>query len=239
MVGKNWESIPEGEMKRKPLVFVSTQQRLPLHHKHYRHTTIETASIQENFHPSLRKGNGMMLCRTCLGALEYAFSRKRGRRYTAEEGPAVETSIVAVCRCPEDGSYSTVYESDIVRNKQYCLGDIQSVLENKADYCLASPRTRSYWRSWLRTMWASVVEKIHRYIGRSLSECDISCSLAAFLKGCGDQWLRYVLDLFYTQSNNLCILVELVGPTIGPRGEQLQTALAEEAAEQQKPPRGG
>ena len=87
-----------------------------------------------------------MLCRTCLGALEYAFSRKRGRRYTAEEGPAVETSIVAVCRCPEDGSYSTVYESDIIRNKQYCL---------------ASPRTRSYWRSWLRTMWASVVEKIH------------------------------------------------------------------------------
>lgn len=67
-----------------------------------------------------------MLCRNCLGALEYAFSRKRGRRYTAEEGPAVETAIVAVCRCPEDGSYSTVYESDIVRNKQYCLGDIRS-----------------------------------------------------------------------------------------------------------------
>jgi hypothetical protein len=44
-------------MKRKPFVFVSTLQRLPLHHKHYRHTTIETASIQESFHPSLRTGN--------------------------------------------------------------------------------------------------------------------------------------------------------------------------------------
>jgi hypothetical protein len=137
-----------------------------------------------------------MLCRNCLGALEYAFSRKRGRRYTAEEGPAVETAIVAVCRCPEDGSYSTVYESDIVRNKQYCLGDIRSVLENKADYCLASPRTRSYWRSWFCKVWASVVEKIHRHIGSNISECDISSALSAFLKGCGESWLRYVLDLF-------------------------------------------
>ena len=136
--------------------------RLPLSQNTYGNSTIETASIQENLHPSLRQGNGAMLCRNCLGALEYAFSRRRGRRYTAEEGPAVETAIVAVCRCPEDGSYSTVYESDIVRNKQYCLCDIRSVLENKADYCLASPRTRSYWRSWFCKVWASVVEKIHR-----------------------------------------------------------------------------
>ena len=226
-------------MKRKPFVFVSTQQRLPLHHKHYRHTTIETASIQENFHPSLRTGNGAMLCRTCIGALEYAFSRKRGKRYTAEEGPAVETTIVAVGRCPEDGSYSTVYGDDLVRNKQYCLGDIRSVLENKADYCLASPRTRSYWRSWLRKVWASVVEEIHRYIGRSLSEYEIACALTAFLKGCGESWLRYVLDLFYTQSNNLCIFLDLIGPTIGPRDENLQEPLAEEGAERRKPPRGG
>jgi len=187
----------------------------------------------------LRKGNGAMLCRNCLGALEYAFSRKRGRRYTAEEGPAVETTIVAVGRCPEDGSYSTVYGADLVRNKQYSLGDIRSVLENKADYCLASPRTRAYWRSWLRKVWASVVEKIHRHIGRSLSECDVSGALAAFLKGCGESWLRYVLDLFCTQSNNLCIFLDLLGPMIGPRGESLQKTLAEEGAERRKPPRGG
>jgi len=180
-----------------------------------------------------------MLCRNCLGALEYAFSRKRGRRYTAEEGPAVETAIVAVCRCPEDGSYSTVYESDIVRNKQYCLGDIRSVLENKADYCLASPRTRSYWRSWFCKVWAAVGGEIHRHIGSNISECDISSALLAFLKGCGESWLRYVLDLFYTQSNNLCIFLDLLGPTIGPRGENLQGTLVEEGAERRKPPRGG
>jgi hypothetical protein len=180
-----------------------------------------------------------MLCRTCIGTLEYAFSRKRGRRYTAEEGPAVETTIVAVGRCPEDGSYSTVYGDDIVKNKQYCLGDIQSVLENRADYCLASQRTRSYWRSWLRKVWASVVDKIHRHIGRSISECNVSRELSAFLKGFGGRWLRYLLDLFYTQSNNLCIFLDLIGPTIGPRGEHLQTALAEEGAERRKPPRGG
>lgn len=213
--------------------------RLPLSQNTYGNSTIETASIQENLHPSLRQGNGAMLCRNCLGALEYAFSRKRGRRYTAEEGPVGETAIVAVGRCPEDGCYSTVYESDIVRNKQYCLGDIRSVLENKADYCLASPRTRSYWRSWLRKVWASVVGKIHRCIGRSLSEYEVACALAAFLKGCGESWLRYVLDLFYTQSNNLCIFLDLLGPTIGPRGENLQETLVEEGAERRKPPRGG
>jgi hypothetical protein len=27
MVGKNWESIPEGEMKRKPLFFVGTYSK--------------------------------------------------------------------------------------------------------------------------------------------------------------------------------------------------------------------
>jgi len=37
------ERIPEGEMKRKPFVFVGTQQRLPLHQKHHRNSTIEAA----------------------------------------------------------------------------------------------------------------------------------------------------------------------------------------------------
>ena len=226
-------------MKRKPFCFVGTLQKLPLHHKHYRHTTIETASIQENFHPSLRKGNGAIVCRTCLEPVEYAFSRGRGRRRTTENGPATEAASVVVGRCPTDGCYSTIYPDDLVRNKQYCLGDIRSVLENKADYCLASPRTRSYWRSWFCKVWASVVEKIHRHIGSNISECDISSALSAFLKGCGESWLRYVLDLFYTQSNNLCIFLDLLGPTIGPRGENLQETLVEEGAERRKPPRGG
>jgi len=226
-------------MKRKPFCLVGTCKNFLFTKISYRHTTIETASIQENFHPSLRKGNGAIVCRTCLGPVEYAFSRARGRRRTTENGPATDAASVVVGRCPTDGCYSTIYPDDLVRNKQYSLGDMQSVLENKADYSLASPRTRSYWRSWFRKAWASVVEKIHRYIGSSISEYEIACVLTAFLKGCGESWLRYLLDLFCTQSNNLCIFLDLLGPTIGPRGENLQKTLAEEGAERRKPPRGG
>jgi hypothetical protein len=43
MGGRPRERIPEGEMKRKPFVFVGTQQRLPLHQKHHRNSTIEAA----------------------------------------------------------------------------------------------------------------------------------------------------------------------------------------------------
>ena len=99
--------------------------------------------VQENSYPSLRKGNGKMLCRKCLGPLEHSFTRKRTMRYTAEDGPATETVTVSVGRCLKDGHYSTIYPDEIVRNKQYCISEIRSALEDKVDFSLASPTDES------------------------------------------------------------------------------------------------
>ena len=104
--------------------------------------------VQENSYPSLRKGNGKMLCSTCLRPLEHSFTRRRTMRYTAEDGPATETVTASVGRCLKDGHYSTIYPDEIVRNKQYCISEIRSALEYKADFSLASPRTRAYWKPW-------------------------------------------------------------------------------------------
>ena len=162
-----------------------------------------------------------MLCRTCLGPLELSFSRKRNKRYTAEDGSAIETITVSVGRCLEDGLYSTVFPDDIVKFKQYCISDIRSVLENKADFSLVCPRTRANWKFWLKKMWDAVVKNIQLYIGGILSEKDISIALFGFCKECGNDWLRYVLDIFYTESNNLCMFFTSNPATIGFRSENL------------------
>lgn len=162
-----------------------------------------------------------MLCRTCFSPLEFSFTRKRNKRYTAEDGPAIETITVSVGRCLEDGRYSTIFPDDIVQYKQYCISDIRSVLENKADFSLACPRTRASWKSWYRRIWDAVVKNIQQYIGCILSENDISITLFAFCKECGDDWLRYLLDIFSTAFNNLCMFFDLTGTTIGPRSENL------------------
>ncbi|MDY0289819.1 MAG: hypothetical protein RBR15_13420 [Sphaerochaeta sp.] len=56
-------------------------------------------------------------------------------------GAAAKVIIVAVGRClNKDGRYSTIYPAEIVRNKQYSISAIQSVLDNKAYFSMASPR---------------------------------------------------------------------------------------------------
>jgi len=172
-----------------------------------------------------------MLCSTCLGSLEPSFTRKRAMRYTAEDGPTAETITVAVGHCLEDGRYSTIFPDDIVKDKQYCISDIRSVLENKTDYSLASPRTRAYWKAWFRRVWDAVVLKIQLRIGGLLSNNDISVALFAFCKECNDAWLRYVLDIFYTESNNLCMFFNITGATIGLRSENLPRLHVDEGVE--------
>lgn len=142
-------------------------------------------------------------------------------RYTGADGPTTQTMTVVVGRCLEDGRYSTIYPDEIVRNKQYCISEIGSVLEDKADFSMACPRTRANWKHWFREIWDAVVRNIQRYIGRTLSENDISIALYAFLKGCGDDWLRYVLDIFYTECNNLCMFFDTTSDSIDPRSEKL------------------
>ena len=243
MRGRPGERIPEGENEEEALLSCWHMQKLPLHQIHYKNITIETASIQENNHPSLRKGNGGIVCRTCLKPVEYAFCRERGRRYTTEEGLTAETTSVVIGRCPTDGRYSTIYPDDLVYYKQYSLRDIQCVLENKGDYSLASARTKSYWRSWFKGVWDAVVVKIQLDLGRIFSEKDISTELLAFCKKVGDEWLRYVLDLFHTGYNNLCMFVDLIGLTIGLGGEKPYQAHlqggADASPKRGKPPPGG
>ena len=180
-----------------------------------------------------------MLCSTCLRPLEYAFLRKRKKRYTGEDGPATETITVVVGHCLQDGHYSTIFSDEIIKNKQYCIADIRSVLENKADCSLASSRTRAYWKSWFRGMWDAVIKRIGLCINYIFSKSEISIILTTFLKECGNDWLRYMLDLFSTKINNLCMFFDLVSTTIGFKGEKLHFHHIHDGADRQKPPRGG
>lgn len=142
--------------------------------------------------------------------------RKRISKHTSEDGPAEEKTSVTVGRCSGEGQYKTIYPHDIVRNKQYCLSEIQSTLDGRNDCSLASERTRHYWKSWFRDMLETVVNSLWRTIRRRIAKEDISRTLAAFLKGLGDRWLRYVLDLFSTETNNLCRFFDLLAITITP-----------------------
>jgi hypothetical protein len=163
----------------------------------------------------LNKGNGRLVCGTSLEPLEYEFNRKRGRRQTREEGPTEETTSVTVGRCSHTGQYKTIYPDDIIRNKQYSLEEIQLVLGGRNDYSLASPRTKSYWKSWYRDLLETVVKSLCQAVGEIINKEAIFHALSSYLKELGDCWLRYVLDLFYAGNNNLCMFFDLVGATIG------------------------
>lgn len=160
-------------------------------------------------------------------------------RYTGEDDQAAEQITVAVGYCLEDGRFLTIYPDTIIRNKQYCISDVRSVLENKEDFSLASPRTRAYWRSWFRGVWDSVIKHIQLCIHNILSKSEISVVLHTFLKGCGDDWLRYILDLFSTKINNLCMFFTIFPTTIDFTSEKLHYLHVDDGADRQKPPRGG
>lgn len=183
------------------------------------------------------------MCSECLGELEPRFRRKRISKYTSVDGPAEEATIVTVGRCSKEGRYKTIYPHDIVRNKHYSLYEIQSVLDGKNDYSLASERTRAYWRSWFRNMFESVVNSIWRAIDRIISKETIFYALQSFLEELADRWLRYVLDLFSTGINNLCMFFDLVTSTITPECGNLyrthRSGSADTAARGGKPSPGG
>ena len=162
-----------------------------------------------------------MLCSKCLGPLELSFTRKRSTRYTGEDGPTIQAITVVVGRCLEDGHYSTIFPDDIVKFKQYCISDIRSVLENKTAFSLACPRTRANWKFWLKKMWDAVAKNIQLYIGGILSEKDISIAFLGFCKDCGNDWLRYLLDIFSTDFNYLCMFFAISSAIIGPMSEKL------------------
>lgn len=172
-----------------------------------------------------------MLCRTCQGDLEYSFSRERSIKYTAEDGPVVKTITVNVGHCLKDDHYSTIFSEDIIKHKHYSLSEIRSVLENKGDFSLACQRTRDNWKSWFKGVWNTVVKNIQQFIGKFLSQNDISIALSTFLKGCGDEWLRYVLDIFSTRFNNLCIFFDLTWSTITKGSEKLLKHHVDEGAD--------
>ena len=129
--------------------------------------------------------------------------------------------MVSVGRCLEDGHYSTIFPKEIVKNKQYCISEIGSVLAGKADSSQACTRTRANWRSWHRRVWDTVIKNIQLYICGILSKNDISGALYAFLKECGEDWLRYLLDIYSTEFNKLCMFFDTTSDSIDPRSTKL------------------
>jgi hypothetical protein len=127
-----------------------------------------------------------------------------------------ETREVVIGHCLEDGRYSTVYEDEMVKGRHYCISDIRSALERKSDYSLASPRTKAYWRSWIRKARDMVIQKIESHIDpkHGISLDDVTKSLASFLKSNEDGWLRYLLDLFFAEGDNLCTFFDVIALSI-------------------------
>ena len=187
--------------------------------------------------------NGSGVCSDCIGELEPRFRRKRIRKYTSEEGPAEETTRVTVARCSTEGRYKTIYPREFIRNKHYSLHEIQSVLDGRNEYSLASERTKVYWRSWYSNMCEFVVNSIWQVNDRIIAKEAILTALHSFLQGLGDKGLRYVLNLFSTGINNLCMFFDLLDVIIGTECENLYTThrngCADIAARGDKPSPGG
>lgn len=162
-----------------------------------------------------------MLCRSCLEGVEYSNLRSRTIRYSSADGPAVEKRKVTVSHCPKDGHYSTVLDANMILYKQYPIDEIRLVLEAKGDYCLASKRTRSYWREWFRRIWKQLLHKLYLFLGRIISKDEIEQSLITFCKNLKDQWLRYALDLFSVNFDKLCTFIVIVSPIMGSKNETL------------------
>jgi hypothetical protein len=164
----------------------------------------------------LRRDDGRPVCPHCLGLPDMRGRRKRKLRETGLEGVETRDVEVVVCHCPADGHTPTSFPSDVVMGKHYGIGDIRSVLEG-ADCSFASDRTKSYWRSWFRGVWRTVVSRLCALASR-VGEKGITDMLVSFLRGLGDGWLRYVLDLFHTVPHRLCMFVDVIPPMMTDKG---------------------
>lgn len=137
-----------------------------------------------------------------------------------EEDPTAKTKTLAVSRCPEHGHYSTVYDDDIIAYKHYALPEIRGVLDGTDTYSLACSKTRYNWKRWYGGVWKAVVDKIWRHIHGGLSKAAISELLWAHCLTLGGGWLRYVLDLFYANPEDLCTYILLVRSMMAIGGEE-------------------
>ena len=156
------------------------------------------------------------------------------------KGPTTATTISIVSHCPRCGHYSTTLGPDMVAHKQYALDEIRMALEGSDDYCMASERTRRYWRAQTRGMLDAVARKIRLYIDRILSLAEVESLLVGHLESLGDRWLRALLDLFHVNFNNLCRFVTVVRPIIAKGGGRTQalggSAHAPAPGREAKPP---
>ncbi len=137
-----------------------------------------------------------------------------------EEGPTARTRTLAVSHCPEHGHYSTVYDDDIIAYKHYGLYEIQGVLDGTDTYSLACSKTRYNWGMWYEGVWKAVVDKIWRHIHGGLSKAAISELLWAYCLTLDGGWLRYVLDLFHANPEDLYTYILLVRSMMAIGGEE-------------------
>jgi hypothetical protein len=141
-------------------------------------------------------------------------------RSTREAGQTISSAVSIVSHCPRCGRYSTTLDSDTIAHKHYSLTEIQAVLEGKSDYSLASERTRSYWRRWIRSVITTVVQKIRCHCKHTLPQQHIYHALIEHLRSLKDRWLRALLDLFTVNKNNLCTFVSVTSSIIANGGKE-------------------
>jgi len=187
----------------------------------------------------LKEGNGKLLCPVCKGELHYQFTRTRRIRFTAEGGPIATTIDVVVGRCPKEGQYRTNLSLNLVKHKHYSYEEIQMVLEGKEDYSLACERTKAYWRHWYKNIWNAVIAKIIKITNNQISVKIITTALQKMLKGMKSQALRYVLELYNSDVNNLCTFFVLQNCNVHPRGEIIPRCVALGGIHQKIPAPGG
>ena len=65
-------------------------------------------------------------------------------------------------------------------------------------------RTIGYWKAWVKDMLSSICQKITKLYKYKLSEPFIHLKLQEYIKTNKEDWLRLILDLFYTPFNSFC-----------------------------------
>lgn len=93
------------------------------------------------------------------------------------------------------------------------------VLEGKDDYSLASERTKAYWKAWYKKLLDFVITKLFKAAKAQVPVKVIIAALKKMLKSLENQALYYVLQLYYSNINNLCTFFTLQVINVHSRGE--------------------
>ena len=148
----------------------------------------------------MNKSNGIFRCSNgCNSINEKTFTRERNLKGVDENSPL---TLLIISRCSSCLKYSTNYSEGVVPYKHYCFDVIQQALNGYS--VEACERTIGYWKAWVKDMLSSICQKIAKLYKYKLSEPFIHLKLQEYIKTNKEDWLRLILDLFYTPFNSFC-----------------------------------